>query len=380
MLVAFSMYLNLNDSSGAEELARAQLREVLPRPLYDFLHPLGTEWDAPIVGGTWKAAADPGRGSLRPSFGRRAHGGSEHAAIAWDFGRRAVRRQQQLGRCGHARTKDNAALLANDMHLSLRLPHIWYRARLIVESGAEAPRDLVGVTLPGLPMLIAGSNGRIAWGYTNSYGDWSDIVVVDLDPQDPARYLTDAGSEPFVNRDETLAIRGGEPAYLVVQSTRWGPIVDHDEAGRPLALAWTAHDPRATNLHMLDFETATNVDEALLRRQSRRRSGAERGRCRRGRPHRLVADGPGAGACDLRLDVAAFVARAGRRLDRVAHARRSIRASSIRPRDACGPRTRARSIPKRGSRSWATVATTSARAPRRFATICWRCRLRAPRT
>ena len=60
VLVAFSMYLNLNDSSGAEELARARLHEVLPRPLYDFLYPLGTEWDAPIVGGTWKAPLIPG--------------------------------------------------------------------------------------------------------------------------------------------------------------------------------------------------------------------------------------------------------------------------------------------------------------------------------
>ena len=58
-------------------------------------------------------------------------------------------------------------------------------------------------------------------------------------------------------------MRGGEPVVLDVQSTRWGPIVDHDAAGRPLALAWTAHDPRATNLRMLDFETATNVEEAL---------------------------------------------------------------------------------------------------------------------
>jgi penicillin amidase len=89
-------------------------------------------------------------------------------------------------------------------------------------------------------------------------------VVVDPDPQDPERYLTDAGSEPFVNRDETLAVRGGSPAYLVVQSTRWGPIVDYDDAGRPMVLRWTAHDPYATNLHMLDFETATNVEEALL--------------------------------------------------------------------------------------------------------------------
>ena len=68
------------------------------------------------------------------------------------------------------------------------------------------------------------------------------------------------------------------------------------------------------------------------RRQSRGRTGAERHRCRRGRPHRLVADGPGAGARDLRLDVAAFVARAGRRLDRLAHARRI----SARRRSASG--------------------------------------------
>ncbi|HET9449221.1 MAG TPA: penicillin acylase family protein, partial [Steroidobacteraceae bacterium] len=129
---------------------------------------------------------------------------------------------------------------------------------------AEPARDLVGVTLPGLPMLIAGSNGRVAWGFTNSYGDWSDVVVVELDPQDPGRYLTEGGSEEFVNREETLAISGAEPASLVVQTTRWGPIIDHDEAGRPLALAWTAHDARASNLRMIDFEIATNVDEALL--------------------------------------------------------------------------------------------------------------------
>ena len=263
VLVAFSMYLNLNDSSGAEELARARLHEVLPRPLYDFLYPLGTEWDAPIVGGTWQAPPIPGAEvfDLRSADARTA-------ALNTPPSPGTLGDEPFVGSNSWAvagtRTKDNAALFANDMHLSLRLPHIWYRARLIVESGAEAPRDLVGVTLPGLPMLIAGSNGRVAWGYTNSYGDFSDIVVVDIDPQDPGRYLTDAGSEPFVNRDETLAIRGGEPAYLVVQSTRWGPIVDYDAAGRPLVLAWTAHDPRATNLHMLDFETATNVDEALL--------------------------------------------------------------------------------------------------------------------
>ncbi len=262
VLVAFSMYLNLNDSSGEAELARARLREVLPRALYDFMHPLGTEWDAPIVGSTWQAPNIPG-----PEIFDLRSADARTAALTVPRSPGALEEEPVVGSNSWAvagmRAKDNAALFANDMHLSLRLPHIWYRARLIVDAGAEAPRDLVGVTLPGLPMLIAGSNGRIAWGYTNSYGDFSDIVVVEPDPQDSERYLTDAGSEPFVNRDETLAIRGAKPAFLVVQSTRWGPIVDYDDAGRPMVLRWTAHDPRATNLHMLDFETAKNVDEAL---------------------------------------------------------------------------------------------------------------------
>ncbi len=263
VLIAFSMYLNLNDSSGADEIARAQLREALPRPLYDFLHPLGTEWDAPIVGGRWRTAPVPGPEifDLRSAAARTAALTAPPALGSLD---EAPFVGSNSWAVAGTHAQDGAALLANDMHLSLRLPHIWYRARLIVESGAEPARDLVGVTLPGLPMLIAGSNGRIAWGFTNSYGDWSDVVVVELDPQDPGRYLVDGGSEEFVNLEETLAISGADPAFLVVQTTRWGPIVDHDEAGRPLALAWTAHDARASNLRMIDFETATDVDEALL--------------------------------------------------------------------------------------------------------------------
>jgi penicillin amidase len=262
VLVAFSMYLNLNDSSGDEELARARLREVLPRTLYDFMHPLGTEWDAPIVGSTWQVPPIPGADifDLRSAAARTAALNTPQSAGALDD-EPFVGSNSWAVAGTHA--QDKAALFANDMHLSLRLPHIWYRARLIVEAGTEAPRDLVGVTLPGLPMLMAGSNGRIAWGYTNSYGDFSDVVIVEIDPQNSENYLTESGSEPFVNRDDTIVIRGGSPAFLAVQWTRWGPIIDYDDAGRPLVLRWTAHDPRATNLRLLDFETATNVDEAL---------------------------------------------------------------------------------------------------------------------
>src|SRR5205085_381845 len=75
-------------------------------------------------------------------------------------------------------TKDGAALVANDMHLKHALPAAWYRACLIWPDADEPGRTrrAVGVTLPGIPTVIAGSNGRVAWGVTNSEGDWSDLV------------------------------------------------------------------------------------------------------------------------------------------------------------------------------------------------------------
>jgi penicillin G amidase len=262
VLVAFSMYLNLNDSTGEEELARARLHAVLPAELYAFLHPFGTEWDAPVTGGAWRAPAIPGpevldlrAGPARVSAAlaprapqpleERAYPGSNSWAVA------------------SAHTADGGALLANDMHLGLRLPHVWYRARLIVDGRAEQARDLVGVTLPGLPVLIVGSNRKVAWGYTNSYGDWTDLVTVEVDPANADSYLTPEGSEPFATRTETIAVRGDESVMLEVRATRWGPIVNTDDAQRPLALAWTAHHARATNVRMVELESAQTVEEAL---------------------------------------------------------------------------------------------------------------------
>lgn len=261
VLVAFSMYLNLNDSSGAGEMARARLREALPVEVFDFLHPFGTEWDAPITGGTWRAAPIPGPEIFDL---RRAARSSVHqpmspvALLAPDA---PVVGSNSWAVAG-THTETGAALLANDMHLGLRLPHVWYRARLVVSAGVDS-RDLIGVTLPGLPLLIAGSNGRVAWGYTNSYGDWTDLVVVEADPQDVDRYLTAEGSRAFETRTEVIEVRGEPAVNLPVKSTQWGPVVDRDPSGRPLALAWTAHHPVATDLGMVEFEAATGVDSLL---------------------------------------------------------------------------------------------------------------------
>ena len=88
-------------------------------------------------------------------------------------------------------------------------------------------------------------------------------VTATLYSHDKTRYLTSQGSEPFEARQEILESKDDEPKRLQVWVTRWGPIVGEDAAGRPLALAWTAHHPQATNLRMLDLESASDVETAL---------------------------------------------------------------------------------------------------------------------
>ena len=258
LLTAFAMYLNLNDSTGEDELARARLREVLPSEVYAFLHPLGTEWDAPIEGGVWRAAAIP----TPEIFDLRRHATKLATRVSLDLHEKEFVGSNSWAVAGtHA--ANGAALLANDMHLGLRLPHVWYRARLIVDAANEEARDLIGVTLPGLPVLVVGSNRHVAWGFTNSYGDWTDLVAVETDPDDAQKYFVGDTSQPFTVRRETIAVRGGDSVTINVRSTRWGPIVKQDAQGRPLVLAWTAHHPSATNLRMLDFEAAMTVPQLL---------------------------------------------------------------------------------------------------------------------
>ena len=73
-------------------------------------------------------------------------------------------------------TASGRAIVANEMHLRLSAPNVFYRARLMIEE--QPSLDVSGVTLPGTPVVVTGSNGFVAWAFTNSYGDWSDAVIV----------------------------------------------------------------------------------------------------------------------------------------------------------------------------------------------------------
>lgn len=144
------------------------------------------------------------------------------------------------------RSASGAPLLANDPHLDLGLPSLWYLAHLSA-SGLE----VAGATLPGLPVPVLGRNAHLAWGFTNTNPDVQDLFVERLDPDDPGRYLTPDGAQAFVVRQEVIAIRGAAELVIEVRESRHGPVIsDASETARDaagdgyvLALAWTALAP-----------------------------------------------------------------------------------------------------------------------------------------
>ncbi|MGE5276009.1 MAG: penicillin acylase family protein [Acidobacteriota bacterium] len=145
-----------------------------------------------------------------------------------------------------SRTKSGKPLLANDPHLGLRTPSVWYLARL------EAPGlSVVGATLPGVPGVIIGHNARIAWGLTSVEPDVQDLYLEDVDPKDPSRYRFRGGWRVFDKRVERIRVRGAADVALEVRSSVHGPIVTDLYAGAkalraPVALRWTGLDPGDT--------------------------------------------------------------------------------------------------------------------------------------
>jgi penicillin G amidase len=160
-------------------------------------------------------------------------------------------------------TAHGGAIVADDMHLRLSAPNIWYRAQFVWSNKAGGEHQVTGATLPGAPVMVVGSNGHIAWGFTNSQGDWADLVVVETDPKDSQQYRTPDGPRAYDCATETIHVRGQADELFEITSTIWGPIIGHDAAGHPLALRWTAHDPAAVNLRIQRLEQAATLDEAL---------------------------------------------------------------------------------------------------------------------
>lgn len=266
VLTGLAMYADLQDPGNTRELAMARIRSVVPPALYALLAHDGSSWDAPLFGDARGDAVLPDAATLdlrndgataaltpppasqavplSPAVRERGSGGSPTATDSFPGSNNFA--------VAGALTADGRAIIADDMHLGLRAPNIWYRARLryAEPTAPEGKVDVAGFTLPGLPAVIVGSNTRVAWAFTNSYIDTADFTTL------PA-------STPLRTYNEAIAVAGARPEMLLVRESDWGPVLHDEPDGQLLALRWVGQQAGAVRVDFADMAKAADLDAAL---------------------------------------------------------------------------------------------------------------------
>jgi penicillin amidase len=269
VLIVYAMILDLQDSTNNYELSMATVRDQLGMQALAFFVPLLTPNDASLDGSTGPIASVPGPELINlRSNAITAATPARAPVIDQTSGRGEYKPGSNSFALSAAHTASGAAMLANDPHLNLSVPNIWYRAVLEWPAATEdttSHNRVVGVSLPGLPFIVLGSNGHVAWGLTHALVDTNDLVAVDVNPVSKSLYKAPGQDDLLTieNRSDTINVKGSEPVVVETEWTHWGPIVARDFRDRPLAHRWVAHDPAATNLNFIQLESAKNVTEAV---------------------------------------------------------------------------------------------------------------------
>ena len=247
VLTGLAMYADLQDPRNHNELAMRRIRAVVPPALHALLTHDGSEWDAPLFGAARGNAVLPGPDALDLRGDARDAPGDPGTRAEAD-----VHGSNNFAVAG-ALTVDGRAIVADDMHLGLRAPNLWFRVRLrYADALAPGGRvDVSGFSLPGLPAIVVGSNGHVAWGFTNSYIDNADFLTVP------------ANAPGVVVHAERIRVAGAPEVTLRVRETAWGPILHERPDGSGEALRWTAQLPGAVRLDFADMARAGDLPQAL---------------------------------------------------------------------------------------------------------------------
>ncbi|MCX6008503.1 MAG: penicillin acylase family protein, partial [Chloroflexi bacterium] len=172
-------------------------------------------------------------------------------------------------------TKSGMPLLANDPHLGIQMPSIWYEIGLHYRPvSGEPPSDVAGYAFAASPGVIIGHNNFIAWGMTNVNPDVFDLYRIRVNPNNPLQYEWNGKWRDMTIREETIYFGdGAEPITIKVRETHLGPIINDNkvdkETGKilgfnnedPLAFRWTALEPGTVFQAILTLNGATNWEE-----------------------------------------------------------------------------------------------------------------------
>ena len=165
------------------------------------------------------------------------------------------------------RSAAGGSILANDPHLDFTAPTIWYLARLHLASG-----DVIGATIPGMPLVLLGRSEKLGWGLTSSYLDDQDVVMEKINPANPLQYMTPDGPRDFVTRRTIINVKDQPPVTITLRWSESGPILpgthyDLDTVtpgGAVAALEWTALDGADSSMSSaMALMRAHSVDEAI---------------------------------------------------------------------------------------------------------------------
>jgi penicillin amidase len=252
LLVNMAMYMMLQENKGVHpEAVRQKLVQEYGTQFADFIQATRSEWDAPMQETEPRLVQSlPSRltaprplAAIKPVAGPRL----AMAGEIRDAGESIIGSNSWV--VSGRKTADGRAVLANDMHLPLQQPNTFYHVTI---KSADLDHVIAGVSVPGLPALVAGSNGHIAWGLTNSNGDWSDLV----------RIRKDRLAAETTTVRETIKVKGGKPVFVDVRDTRWGPIVT-DDSQYGYALDWVAQHAEGNNLGLFPLIRTASIEGGL---------------------------------------------------------------------------------------------------------------------
>ncbi|MCK8130041.1 penicillin acylase family protein [Pseudoalteromonas sp. S1610] len=234
LLVIFSMYLDLQTATFERDQALIQIQQQYGAKMVEFL----------TQPSQYQAALD---GSVLAPYTQTIPQLPTQPLAAI----KSITANLEVGSNNWAVTADltntQAAMLSDDMHLSMAVPVIWYRAQLNYTHNNQA-YQVTGVSLPGAPAIVVGSNNKIAWGFTNGYIDTADWVA-----------LTDSSKTWQVN--EVITLDNGNDEIYPLTLSEYGPVKYINN--QPYALSWAAHQPYAVDMQLLQLEQAETVDDAL---------------------------------------------------------------------------------------------------------------------